>query len=96
MTIAHPQGEHLTVDGRKLWVEREGSGETVLLLSGLGPAGSHAVFHPFFSELARDHEVFYVDLFGRGRSGPLKRARATSSCIQSFAVSTSISSSGES
>ncbi|KJK58354.1 hypothetical protein UK12_11050 [Saccharothrix sp. ST-888] len=39
-----------------------------MLLSGLGPAGSHLVFHPFFSALAEDHQVIYVDLHGRGRS----------------------------
>jgi proline iminopeptidase len=66
--VLHPAGQLIAAGERKLWVEREGAGEPVLLLSGLGPAGSHAVFHPAFSALARDHEVIYVDLFGRGRS----------------------------
>ncbi|MFE0699534.1 alpha/beta fold hydrolase [Streptomyces sp. NPDC058872] len=66
--IHHPEGRHYEVRGRRLWVETEGSGDPVLLLSGLGPAGSHLVFHPFFSALAEDHQVIYVDLFGRGRS----------------------------
>lgn len=40
----------------------------MLLLAGFGPAGSHTIFHPFFTGLATDHQVIYVDLFGRGRS----------------------------
>jgi proline iminopeptidase len=67
-TVTHAPGTEVTVRGRKLWLEREGKGEPVLLLAGLGPAGSHNVFHPAFSELARDHEVLYLDLFGRGCS----------------------------
>ncbi|HET9381547.1 MAG TPA: alpha/beta hydrolase [Streptomyces sp.] len=66
--LRHPPGTHYEVNGRRLWVESEGSGEPVLVLSGFGPAGSHAVFHPFFDRLATDHRVLYVDLYGRGRS----------------------------
>jgi proline-specific peptidase len=65
----HPPGEFHDVRGRQIWVEQEGDGDPVLLLSGLGPAGSHLVFHPHFTPLARDHRIIYVDLFGRGRSG---------------------------
>ncbi|WP_327088916.1 alpha/beta hydrolase [Nonomuraea sp. NBC_01738] len=49
-------------------MEEHGRGEAVLLLAGLGPAGSHVIFHPHFDDLAADHRVIYVDLFGRGRS----------------------------
>jgi proline-specific peptidase len=66
--VRHPPGMHRQVRGRRLWVEQEGTGEPVLVLSGLGPAGSHVIFHPHFDELARTHRVIYVDLFGRGRS----------------------------
>jgi proline iminopeptidase len=66
--VKHPAGTHHEVRGRRLWVEQEGRGDPVLLLSGLGPAGSHVIFHPHFDELARTHRVIYVDLFGRGRS----------------------------
>lgn len=66
--VTHPAGRHVDVRGRRLWVETEGDGESLLLLSGLGPAGSHLVFHPQFSELADAFEVVYVDLYGRGRS----------------------------
>jgi proline iminopeptidase len=65
----HPPGGFHDVRGRQIWVEQEGDGEPVLLLSGLGPAGSHLVFHPHFTPLACDYRIIYVDLFGRGRSG---------------------------
>jgi proline iminopeptidase len=64
----HTPGEHVTVRGKRLWVEQHGSGTPVVLLAGLGPAGSHVVFHPHFDPLAADHRVIYVDLYGRGRS----------------------------
>lgn len=68
MQVRHPQGRHYTVRGHRLWVEMEGEGEPLLLLSGLGPAGSHVIFHPFFSDLTGDYRLVYVDLHGRGRS----------------------------
>jgi proline-specific peptidase len=64
----HAPGRHIEVNGHRLWVEQHGSGDPVMLLSGLGPAGSHVVFHPFFDDLASTHRVLYVDLHGRGRS----------------------------
>lgn len=66
--VRHPAGTHRLIRGHRLWVEQEGEGDPVLVLSGLGPAGSHVIFHPHFDELARTHRVIYVDLFGRGRS----------------------------
>ena len=65
----HPSGAAIRIGERELYLEREGRGQRLLLLAGLGPAGSHAVFHPAFTNLAADHEVIYLDLFGRGRSG---------------------------
>jgi proline-specific peptidase len=64
----HAPGRHIEVNGHRLWVEQDGGGDPVMLLSGLGPAGSHVTFHPFFDDLARTHRVLYVDLHGRGRS----------------------------
>jgi pimeloyl-ACP methyl ester carboxylesterase len=67
--VSHPAGQLVEATaGRRLWVEREGHGERVLLLSGLGPAGSHVIFHPHLDSLAEDHEVIYLDLYARGRS----------------------------
>jgi proline iminopeptidase len=64
----HPSGRHHQVRGHQLWTETEGDGEPLLLLAGLGPAGSHVIFHPFFTGLAATHRVIYADLYGRGRS----------------------------
>src|SRR5947207_13400705 len=66
--VNHPPGRHHEVRGHRLWVETEGQGDPVVVLAGLGPAGSHVIFHPFFSSLASTHQVIYVDLHGRGRS----------------------------
>jgi pimeloyl-ACP methyl ester carboxylesterase len=66
--IAHPPGRHVTVRGHRLWVESEGEGPPLVVLAGLGPAGSHVVFHPFLAPLADTATLYYVDLHGRGRS----------------------------
>lgn len=68
-TIAHPPGRLVDIGDTRLWIETEGTGEPLLLLPG-GPASSHLVFHPYFSELT-DHQVIYVDYRGRGRSAPV-------------------------
>jgi len=66
--VTHPPGYHVSVRGHRLWIEEEGHGDPVLLLSGFGPAGSHLTFHPHFSALAESHRVIYCDLHGRGKS----------------------------
>jgi proline iminopeptidase len=66
--VSHAPGRHYEVRGHRLWAEAEGEGPPLVLLAGLGPAGSHVVFHPFFTALASTHRVVYVDLHGRGRS----------------------------
>lgn len=66
--IAHPPGRHVEVRGHRLWVESEGDGPPLIVLAGLGPAGSHVVFHPFLAPLADFATVYYDDLHGRGRS----------------------------
>jgi proline iminopeptidase len=64
--VKHAAGRFHAVRGHRLWVETEGSGERLLLLAGLGPAGSHVIFHPFFSGLTDSFQVSYLDLYGRG------------------------------
>ncbi|MGE5091718.1 MAG: alpha/beta fold hydrolase [Bacillota bacterium] len=71
-TIAHPPGRLIDVNGTRLWVETEGSGEPLLLLAG-GPANSHLTFHPYFSALADRCQVIYLDYRGRGKSEPPAR-----------------------
>jgi proline iminopeptidase len=65
--IQHPPGRLVTVNDTRLWIETEGSGEPLLLLPG-GPANSHLTFHPYFSALADEYQVIYVDYRGRGKS----------------------------
>jgi proline iminopeptidase len=65
---AHPPGDHVGVNGHRLWVEREGRGDPLLVLGEIDPAGSHVGFHPWFSAIGAGYEVIYVDLWGRGRS----------------------------
>lgn len=68
--IAHPPGRLVPIRGTaQLWVESEGSGEPLILLAG-GPASSHVIFHPVFSELADQFRVIYYDYRRRGRSEP--------------------------
>jgi proline iminopeptidase len=66
-TTAHPPGRLIDVNGTRLWVETEGTGEPLLLLAG-GPANSHLTFHPYFSALADRFQVIYLDYRGRGKS----------------------------
>jgi proline iminopeptidase len=72
--VAHPAGRHVAVGSTRLWIEEEGAGEPVLLLTG-GPASSHVVFHPAFGALAGSHRVIYLDYRGRGRSDPVADPR---------------------
>jgi proline iminopeptidase len=66
-SIPHPPGRLIDVNGTRLWVETEGTGEPLLLLAG-GPANSHLTFHPYFSALADRCQVIYLDYRGRGKS----------------------------
>src|SRR5262245_47451868 len=63
----HPPGRELTVLGKRIWVEDEGSGPVLLLVPG-GGGGSHDYFHPWLRPLARGLRVVTYDGFGRGRS----------------------------
>jgi proline iminopeptidase len=70
-TPSHPTGKLAAVNGAKLWYESEGKGDPVVLISG-GPGDTHAVFHPFFSRLAKTNRVIYYDPYGVGRSDRAK------------------------
>jgi proline iminopeptidase len=69
--LGHKPGNYAAVNGSKLWYESEGQGDPVVLVSG-GPGDSHAVFHPFFSRLAKTNRIIYYDPFGVGRSDRAK------------------------
>jgi hypothetical protein len=82
MSIDHPPGTQVTVNGRDLWVEREGERPPLVLLPG-GPAASHLTFHPHFSVLADRFEIIYVDLHGRAELADRLRTRRSPSTVTS-------------
>lgn len=66
-----PQGKYYTINGYKLWVEVEGKGQPLFLISG-GPGGSHHGMHSFCS-LRDSFMLVYVDYLGRGASDTAKK-----------------------
>src|SRR5215211_3107010 len=67
---AHGQGSSIRAQGARMWIEREGTGEPVVIAGG-GPGKGHAHYHPWFSALAERFEVVYFDYLGTGRSDRL-------------------------
>jgi pimeloyl-ACP methyl ester carboxylesterase len=60
---------HLTIGGRQLFHQRQGSGEPLLLIMGM--SGTHLSWgEPFVADLARDYDVVAYDHRGIGRSDP--------------------------
>src|SRR5215831_4251890 len=68
----HPPGKYLNVNGAKLWVETEGNGPPLFLITG-GPGGSHVGMHSFDS-LQNTSTLVFIDNFGRGKSDTAKNA----------------------
>jgi 3-oxoadipate enol-lactonase len=61
---------HLTVGGRRLFHQRSGAGEPLLLIQGM--SGTHLSWgEPFAGDLARDFDVVAYDHRGIGRSDPV-------------------------
>lgn len=60
-------GRYEWVNGINLWVERQGQGIPLVLVSG-GPGTSHHYFHPHFQEATKFSEVIFYDLRGVGLS----------------------------
>lgn len=67
MPIEHAPGQLLPINGTRLWVEVEGTGDPLIVLAG-GPAASHVSMHPAFSALSDQFQVIYYDYRERGRS----------------------------
>jgi proline iminopeptidase len=66
----HPDGEYITVNHSKLWIEQEGKGDPVILISG-GPGSAHVGMHSF-DTLADFCRLIFVDGYGRGKSDVAK------------------------
>lgn len=65
--LAEPEGNFVTVNGKRLWYRVEGQGPPLILIPG-GPGVSHKYLWPYFSVLSNEYRVIYFDAFGRGRS----------------------------
>lgn len=57
-------------DGVKLYYEKTGSGQPLILIAG-GPGDSHAYFKPYFKQFQKSFTVIFFDARGRGRSTSL-------------------------
>jgi proline iminopeptidase len=66
----HGEGAYVETDHGRMYFEREGAGEPVVIAPG-GPGVGHAHYHPWFSALADRFEVVYFDYLGTGRSDRL-------------------------
>ena len=68
---------HLTVGGRRLFHQRRGAGEPLLLIQGM--SGTHLAWgEPFVSDLERDFDVVAYDHRGIGRSDRGRPSRSRS------------------
>ncbi|HXC05065.1 MAG TPA: alpha/beta hydrolase, partial [Bacteroidia bacterium] len=65
-------GRFVLIHKARLWVELEGKGRPLFLLSG-GPGSSHAYMHQF-TQLRNNHLLVYLDGYGRGRSDTAQKA----------------------
>ncbi|AIY39469.1 Alpha/beta hydrolase fold [Collimonas arenae] len=77
----HGKGHYAPSKFGKIYYETEGSGPPVFLIAG-GPGSSHASFHPWFSRLAAEHTVVYLDNIGRGRSDRLPAQRSSEYTVE--------------
>jgi proline iminopeptidase len=66
-TALHSPGDYVEVNGTRLWVESEGTGQALVLIPA-GPGVPHGYFHPHLSPLAKTQRVVYYDAFGTGKS----------------------------
>jgi proline iminopeptidase len=66
----HPDGKYVKVNGAKLWIEIEGAGDALFLISG-GPGNAHVGMHSF-APLKDSGTLVYIDNFGRGKSDTAK------------------------
>ncbi len=66
----HPDGKYVKVNGANLWIETEGKGDPLFLISG-GPGGAHVGMHSF-AGLKDSCTIVYIDNYGRGKSDVAK------------------------
>ncbi|WP_349536542.1 bifunctional fumarylacetoacetate hydrolase/alpha/beta hydrolase family protein [Rhodococcus rhodochrous] len=71
------------IGSRRLFIEKTGSGPTVVLIHGLGGAGT--VYEPQVQALAEQHTVLRYDLSGHGRS-PVVGANSIENWVDELAA----------
>ena len=65
--ISQPLGDMTEVDGSKMCVYTEGSGEhTIVFMSGYGTPSPILDFKPLYDKLSDDHRIAVVEKFGYG------------------------------
>ncbi|MEH3090398.1 MAG: alpha/beta hydrolase [Microbacterium arborescens] len=75
-------GQAVEVDGRRMNVLIEGTGdETIVLLPGFGTSSPVLDFAPLTRRLAVDHRVVVVEPFGYGLSDPTDRERTSANIV---------------
>ena len=68
-------GQYYTVNGAKLWVVTEGTGEPLIIIPG-GPGGNHLGYRSFDSLCVKGNmKLIYFDAFGRGKSDTAKHVK---------------------
>lgn len=77
-----PYGQLITVDGKKMNVFIQGSGEeTIVLLPGQGTATPVLDFKPLIDELSVNYRVVAIEPFGYGLSDLTEKERTTENII---------------
>lgn len=80
--LENAYGQLVPVDGKKMNVYIEGSGEeTIVLLPGYGTAGPALDFKPLIAELSPYYKVVAVEPFGYGLSDPTDKERTTDNIV---------------
>ncbi|MFC3746619.1 alpha/beta fold hydrolase [Paenibacillus sp. GCM10012306] len=80
--LENAYGQLVPVDGKKMNVYIEGSGdETIVLLPGYGTAGPALDFKPLIAELSPHYKVVAVEPFGYGLSDPTDKERTTDNIV---------------
>ncbi|MEO6220269.1 MAG: alpha/beta hydrolase [Ginsengibacter sp.] len=67
---SYTDGKYINVNGAKLYVVIEGSGDPMIIIPG-GPGSAHPGYRAFDS-LSKNNQLIFYDAFGRGKSDTAK------------------------
>ncbi|SER56550.1 Pimeloyl-ACP methyl ester carboxylesterase [Gracilibacillus ureilyticus] len=78
-----PPGRLVEVNGKNMHIYTKGDGkDTIVLLSGLGTAAPHLDFAPLINDLAKNHKVVAVEIFGYGFSDLTNEGRTVENIVK--------------